>query len=288
MKKNIVILLLVSLVSCVNLNNNSKEPKSFEDYLKTPTTTTKVNISASIAPTPSPTPTPKPKLLPLINMLNGFTIGITFVPSFVLNIEKYKAFTNIEALNYIKNLSTQKTIDGEMLSYVKEDQNFYIKQYIKNIESLFSKLNLVDGNIIYFEPDTLPVQFSEFQNTTCFIVSSAEISIVLNSLKLNENERIIKALKEYSLPILYNFQTSFNDSDVKYLGFTITYGVRDFSTDEKDALNTNQEVVSIVFSKADLNKFINAELSDNDFIKKSNILLKSKVSRYFKKVDLFQ
>lgn len=295
MKKITKLLLLISinLISCTNNSNIEVEKDSIVNYLQNKNNIeskkeVQNSIQESIKPTslptiildpipqPTLTPIPEPSLFTLIEMLNTFSKGLSYTLSFTYASEKYVPFSNDNILKYLRDESFSKD---------KAEQVFYIRKNLKDIYDTVAKTNFINNEFVFFAPAVTPVFFAKYKDDLAFIISTVEFAFTLNSLNLDETNRAKKILKEYNLPLLNSFKNNFKESNIKYFGLSTAYGVRNFLS-EKDS-DTKVEVVSFVFTIDNLNKYLNGEISDNEFIKISDVFLKSKGSYQFKKIDIF-
>ncbi len=152
-----------------------------------------------------------------------------------------------------------------------------IIQLLNNFGTIGSELGL-----FLCDKKDIPIRFASFNNDVCLLITKIASGTTYNTLRTTPKSRVAKVLTSHILPSIRYFYNSFKDSEISYYSMIIVFGSKDFTNE----LSLKAEAISIVVSKNNCRQFINAEISDTEFIDKSEIFVSDRDMLTFKKVKV--
>lgn len=173
----------------------------------------------------------------------------------------------------------------ELSSIYKKYKGSVTHNYLRNIyKYIESNTSFGREQKAYYRSDKPPVElFWKGKELVCCV--NGYIGISLNTIKLNEIERAKDVLSRNILPSYAKLQENINSEHIYYYGVGLTYGCKDFI--EKDKQNDAEYLIMIV-DKENLRKYIDADITDSEFIKNSEVYLSNTNSNYkLKKISIY-
>lgn len=149
-------------------------------------------------------------------------------------------------------------------------ENSLLEKYQTNIKSYLEEITRfgeTEGTLNFIDKERFPSGFANYKNQLTFCQAGIYSQYEYNTLKLNSTERAKKIVNEILLPSLYNFELLLDVSEIKFFAVIAGYTVRDFSSDS--ANDKKGETTAIVVSKANVKRYISAEITDEELIKLS-------------------
>jgi len=237
----------------------------------------------------------KKQLLTLLVALTTLhTIGqtkkvISKLPPVTNGIERDALNTSMAVLTRGKPISYEASIElfNDILSkpntpaLIKKNK-ILLSEYLKGStyfgESQSDRYNTSDTDVAF--------DFYSFNNQNVFLQGGIMFKYSLNTLKLNADERAATVVKESLLPGLANFRPLLASPDISYFCLVSGYIARDFSEDEDSIAYKDGESVAIVISKANLKKYINAEITDDEVFKLASFYNANKSTKGIRKITI--
>jgi hypothetical protein len=183
----------------------------------------------------------------------------------------YNDITNQSLLNAIRCMSMtgeQKKIFGfptiDTTSAWLPSENFSRKYQVELQKYISSVISFGAAENALFNTGESPFQFVNYKSSLCFAQNDVYSSKMLNTLKLDADQRAVYIIKNIILPSLNNFESLTSISEIKYFVISVGYQIKDFSNDISSGKG---ESVSIIVSKDIVLKYINSEMSDQDVMK---------------------
>ena len=169
-----------------------------------------------------------------------------------------------------------------------DDEDFrLITQHQQLLNKLFSDLNDVLGKrrILYFSLNGLPLRFATQDSDIVLIASSLVADKVYNTLKTTARSRAKSATQSMILPVIPQFTKNLTSSGIQRFGVVAAYPFRNFVSDK--SWDTKQEQVALVTTVSLANKFVNGEVTEDEFLDRSDIYLSdADMGSEFKKIKL--
>lgn len=185
-------------------------------------------------------------------------------------------------------------------NFTKEDQKTFSKNLFNGDYYLLTNKNVTSElPEQYVEIDSLSNKTGGSRTGTTFITSNVfkfrgqncynavfASTSGYNIQKMNSVEVAKRMISEKYFPLIVSFSDKFNFDkfkDIQYIAITISYLMKDFT--EKYDLGDRYSIT--VFTKcSDLKKFYNLELSDEDLIKNSVMIMHGDGGTYITKLNI--
>ncbi|WP_286767175.1 MULTISPECIES: hypothetical protein [Sphingobacterium] len=164
---------------------------------------------------------------------------------------------------FIKVYQEDKTYKDEwrLLSKYKSQ----IAEYYKGISSFGES----KGVIKLADVNNFPSTFATYNNKLTFVQTSVYSDYNYNTLRLNANARAMKAATDIALPSLYNFEPLLEIPEIQFFMIVVGYTAKDFTSDS--IADSDAETIALLVSKANLKRYIRAEITDEQLLKLSII-----------------
>jgi len=184
--------------------------------------------------------------------------------------KKRSAFTTRDVVAY---LDSQNNIVSDIrLKY---------KSQIKQILNAMDVMG--DRTVFYFTK--FPVRIFKYNDGYCILITLA-IDTIYNTIRTTSNSRFAETLRACVIPKIGYFSEEFESEEIRYFGFIITYGSRNF-LEESGYPNLRAELGCIIINKIDCQKFTDGEITENELLANSNKYLSDRdMLLGFKKVDI--
>lgn len=125
--------------------------------------------------------------------------------------------------------------------------------------------------------------YTSYKDAKVLVLPPLSYLSTFNTLKLDDKQRAQSVIYDVLLSELYNIAASL-PADMKYIGISICYGVKDFS--DKYA-SGDGEYILMVSPISFVKDFLNANITDNELIEKSDVFISDADHfRILKKVKL--
>lgn len=108
-----------------------------------------------------------------------------------------------------------------------------------------------------------------YKDGNTLIISPLVHLISYNTLQLSDRERAFKAIKSVLFPVIYRVANSIK-TDIKYIGFSICYGAKDFSDKYASA---DSEFALIVVPVSAIKDFAATHISEDELLKCSDVYI---------------
>ena len=151
--------------------------------------------------------------------------------------------------------------EGKLLKMYREK----IVSYIEDIDSF----GATGGALAYDDEERFTSGFCQYNNQLVFVQTGIYSDYNYNTIRLDATARAFKALRDISLPSLYNFRPLENIDEIKYYMIIVGYTAKDFTSES--IADADAETVAFLVPKAGLTKYLNAEITDDELIKLSVI-----------------
>lgn len=172
------------------------------------------------------------------------------------------AFPSLDKSVYIYEATTEKL--NKLI--IDKDKPLNNTVYLDNRTRIDKALHTIFAKV--FAPIVL---FSAHNNLdSCIHIGNILYDKVFNTSRTDEKTRGKKVLTELSLPNAYKIAEYFKDDKFKYMAISSCYCKRDY-TGSSQILDGC--VITIVFRISDLQKVSNADITEEEFIKLSEIYI---------------
>ena len=155
------------------------------------------------------------------------------------------------------------------------DEIELLKEFKVNLQKLFSefdKFGSEDANFFY-AADNLPVSFCLYGDSVLSVViSGAFIGKFYNTIQLTSKQRATKVITQHILPSFKTILSNLNEKSIQYLCMTAVYGSKDFSQNHSE----RDEFVAVVARRDLLNKFISADITEDEFIENVDVFVRDR------------
>lgn len=157
----------------------------------------------------------------------------------------------------------------------------YKKEIVNLIQGLdFDFLNRNDVN----DKEKIPIRFASLESKPVIIIGNICSDVIFNNVNtlLNTPKKRASAfIQKKVLPDLLNAAiiSSLYNTDFKYIGLVYIYGNRNFVNEE---IYSSAESLCIVIPLKDYSSFAKRELSQEEFLKKCLVFLKSEGANFIK------
>lgn len=126
---------------------------------------------------------------------------------------------------------------------------------VKMYGNMFASYNFINKS-------AFPVGFGHFNNGLTFVQYGVFSDIKYNTVKMVADDRAIASIKRVLLPSLFNFQPLLKIKEIQNFCLVTGYTAQNF----EDKYFHEGETSAIIISREVLEKFINAELSENEIL----------------------
>ncbi len=183
----------------------------------------------------------------------------------IINYTSYALSMPTSQAMYAKDLAN---LFDEYLELNKKDPDYFLwKKYNADIKTLMK--SMIGVKMFFNEKTSYPITFgSNPDGTTVMLTGGIVSDNVYNSLRLTLKQRAAKSIENEILPAFKNLQGAMSDPKIKYYGFISVYGCKDLSEEDR---SSDGEVVTIVASALNIKKYIDATITDDQFIKLSQV-----------------
>lgn len=225
-------------------------------------------------------------------------------------IDKGYLSDDVIMLGWILELNKKGGSAAEM----KEESDFFIKkndiiEMIEQVDSnypllLEHKKEIIDlldnSSFVFFKRDSyidkkqtplkgltkilLPINFTTLNNKSVLMIGSIYSNVVFNNVNVLLNtpkKRASTFIQKEILPEILNenLSSSISDLNFKYIGLVYLYGNKNFI---EEYSYISQESLCIVIPLREYSGFIKRELSQEEFLKKCFVYLKSEGTNFIK------
>jgi len=197
--------------------------------------------------------------------LKGMVFSNTVNAMSIYTLDEYSPVDNKVALtnfNQWTNNNNEQKVEKDILLKNK-----------KEIQKLFDDLDFVGNSDVLFFNEEAPIRLIEFNGEKCLVVNIFSDKI-FNTLRTNSKDRATKIISDRAIPLLNVIYKQFKDTNISYLGVTVTYGSKNFS--HSDMITPDSEVLSAIVSKKIFKEFDNLSITEKDLINKLNLYLKDR------------
>jgi hypothetical protein len=179
--------------------------------------------------------------------------------------------SNIEVIEQLKNNGLDQVVKIRMTGKA-------IYPYKTQMLDLLLRLRAA-----YFLTDELPFVGGTFNGKKCLLIMVAT-DAVYNTIRLSSKQRAASIVAKNILPTLKEMATSLGETDLGYYGVYIAYGSKDFVSGDDDALHA--ESVGVIVSAKDAAAYAENNLTDQNLLDKSTVLLSDRDSDDYSRVKL--
>ena len=159
----------------------------------------------------------------------------------------------------------------------KNSSYYYIKKYRNNLDGLFSYykyLGLNESGPFYCN-GSVPCFFAQSKDYgLTLVITNTCVSKILNTLRFTPKQRASKIIVSYILPALKAFDKYFYDNNIKYFGFSLSYGSQDFT--DKSSLAIKPEWVCVVCSTKTIKQYSEGEISEDELVNLADIYVQDR------------
>lgn len=167
----------------------------------------------------------------------------------------------------------------------KEDKK--LTPYVETLHNLLLALDTLGKDKAYFlvEKDEIPFSIINYNGKKSIMIYSLGVPSVYNTFKLTAKERASKVILSNIIPALKNIDKILNKSDFKYYMLFLTFGSKDFTkSDDQD--NLKAETIQMIIAKSECRKFVDNQLTDQELVDKSIILLSDRDNDDFMRIKV--
>lgn len=132
------------------------------------------------------------------------------------------------------------------------------------------------GSVLIYDTENLPFGFATYNNSLVFYQTGIYSDHAYNTLRLNSDQRALKAAKDIALPTLYNVKNLTNIPELGYFLIIVGYTAKDFSSDS--VADSDAETIGLLVSKSNVVKYQDAGLTDEQLLKTSILYNANKAS----------
>ncbi|MDD5525473.1 MAG: hypothetical protein PHV90_09570 [Smithella sp.] len=161
------------------------------------------------------------------------------------------------------------------------------KKHAKSIEKLVENINFVNKEPAkyLYNNNTVPMRFANKDNKVVFLLTKYGSQMVFNTLRVSAKDRAAKIIGSLILPAMKEFKRAFNGSGICYYGMTVFFGSKDFSK-ESDILNLEPEMVTMVVSSEQYQKYSEGTITDDDLLTSADIYSTDRETSDVKKIKI--
>ena len=133
------------------------------------------------------------------------------------------------------------------------------------------------------ETDPVPLSFAHVDGKYCLVITRLALGEVLNTVKFDAKERAVYMAEGRLLPMLPGMRYALDGLGFPYLAIVIFYGSQNFLDRDKLA---KPEALAIVASTKNVLQFVNADISQVDFLRRAQVYLSDRDMNAMKRIEL--
>lgn len=211
-------------------------------------------------------------LLPIINI-----IKVTSFASCLKYLIYGKQIDLIEmggTVDEFIDLKTNKEIILDIDKYIADqndgnDEYSFIMKNIENIKSIYNDLYFVK---FISDDNFISPRFALLEDEKVFIITGILSEKQFNTINTSSRSRAAKIFESDIIPTLGKFyEKIFINSDIKNIGLSVTYGSKDFLDNYSTSMKA--ETLTFISTTRMCKEYFNGEITEDEFLDKSNIFL---------------
>lgn len=221
-------------------------------------------------------------LLPVIATAQTTATGL---PAVTTLIKRQSLINSMNALALNIGSETKNYSAKQQMQYAlkyskanpKDKTSTLIKKYLPQLTSYTNDLDDFGDSqaTLYFSSyNETPIDFASNLNGLTFVQNGLIYHKALNTYNSEPNERAQRVAEAVLLPALSKFEPLLKITEIKFFCLTAGFLTKDFTDDS--SVSGNGETIAIVISRTTLQKYINAQMTDQEVFKLASFYSQNK------------
>ncbi len=197
----------------------------------------------------------------------------------------HPTFSRQDASSALADLSQPETASGSW----EEDRSLLLLKHKPELMELVDALNSLGPSEyvilqhVMDETDAIPLSFAQIDGKYCLVITRVALDEVLNTLKFDAKERAVYMAEGRLLPMLPGMRYALDGLGFPYVAIVIFYGSQNFLDRDEPA---KPEALAIVASTKNVLQFVNADISQVDFLRRAQVYLSDRDMNAMKRIEL--